>query len=112
MAKMKPESEETLEDELKETPEQQAKEQKEGTEEHDFSKIDASKGDMDAETGDVDIPEDFQREVSATLAKHGKNKSRLEYIRNKIYQLEEELRKLEVKKTPKEFSTESMPSTD
>ena len=55
MAKLKPESEETPEDETAESPEVQAKEDKEGTEEHS--------------EGQVRVPEEFQKEASVLVNK-------------------------------------------
>lgn len=90
---MKKESQETAADETKESPEKQAKEDAEGTEQHGEG---------------IDLPEDFQKETHEFIHKHAHSKHRLAHIRRKTYEAEDKLRK--DKKKPDEFSLESAPS--
>lgn len=102
---MKPESEETAADEAAESPEQQAKEQAEGTEMHDVD--------------GVELPEDYQKEAHSFLKKHGKHKPRLEHMRGKIDKAMQECDSCESEKnmgssgtsspSDKELTTEGMP---
>ena len=79
MATTKPEQEENALDEARETPEQQAKEKQEGTEQH----------------SEVPLTEEFQREVLALLK--SATKEECSFIRNLCYEREEEIRKSEMK---------------
>jgi hypothetical protein len=64
------------------------------------------------------IPEEFQHEVIKLLDEYKDSKDCLAFVRNKVYDFEEELRKKEResemkkhkgKKVPSEYSTEAMP---
>lgn len=77
---MKPESDETIADEAKESPAKQKQEMESGTEEHI-------------------IPEDFQKNIIAMLSKAPKH--HLSFVRNSINRREDEIRKEEMKKMPK-----------
>jgi hypothetical protein len=92
---MKPESNETPADELKETPAQQAKEKNEGTEQHPQT----------AESGVV-VSEEFQKAAHKLI--HKASKHEVKHIHDRANMRDEELRKeqqaQEETAKPSEFS--------
>lgn len=97
------ESKETVQDENKESKETQDSEEKSGTEEHDTHII----------------SEEFQREVSSLIEQYKDSKPCLNYMRDRVSQAEDDLRKKEYeaeaskkkgKKVPDEYSLASAPS--
>lgn len=95
---MKPESQETQADEDAETPAQQEKEMKEGTEQHPDGVV---------------VSEEFQQKAHQLL--HKASKHEVKHVHDRAYAREDELRKEEESKkpskgqVPNEYSAADMP---